>query len=103
MSTNKLPKPSSFATSLICCFKDTMKKDLKLLFFSELYFNHLVNSVTLVYQNKFSVRAALFERKKSFDARGKEESSVESRLLNLHLNEMQDINYLDFFVSSAGS
>lgn len=80
-----------------------MKKDLKLLFFSELYFNHLVNSVTLVYQNKFSVRAALFERKKAFDARGKEESSVESRLLNLHLNEMQDINYLDFFVSSAGS
>lgn len=63
MSTNKLPKPYSFATSLICCFKDTMKKDLKLLFFSELYFNHLVNSVTLVYQNKFSVRAALFERK----------------------------------------
>lgn len=41
--------------------------------------------------------------KKAFDARGKEESIVESRLLNLHLNAMQDINYRDFFVSNAGS
>lgn len=81
-----------------------MKKDLKLLFLSELYFNHLVNSETLVYQYYFSVpEGSAIRTKKAFDARGKEESILESRLLNLHLNAMQDINYRDFFVSSAGS
>lgn len=65
MSTNKLPKrPLLLPAVLPACFKDKMKKDLKLLCFSELYFNQLVNSVTRVYQYYFSVRAALFERKR---------------------------------------
>ena len=66
MSTNKLyTETVFFCHQSIAGFKDTMKKDLKLFFFfSELYFNRLVNSVTLVYQYKFSVGADLFERKR---------------------------------------